>query len=900
MDYRRLNADTLTDAYPLPTIQDILESLAGASVFTSLDLNSGYWQVEMDPAAKAKTAFVCAHGLFQFRVMPFGLKNAPATFQRLMETALKDLKGKKCFVYLDDIIIYSSSWQQHFSDLQAVLDKLREAGLTVNMAKSKFCRTSLKFLGHIVSSAGVHVDPEKTEAVHNYPVPTTLKALQRFLGMAGWYHRFVPNFSRLAEPLNALKRKGAKFRWSAECQDAFEKLKDHLIRPPVLAHPNFNLPFVVYTDASEVGLGAVLVQQADAGTEEVLAFASRSLSAAERNYSATELECLAVVWALERWRIYLEGRLFKVVTDHNSLLWVFKTTKPSTRLIRWALRLQEFTFTVEYRKGRYNTVPDALSRAPVGFMDTTSPCVATVLSATAGHPKDLPLAVETIWAAQQKDPDCRTLYCSLLEEGKDQSSPGSTFVILDDLLYRKVQLPYKTLYQLYVPDNLRAQLMDLFHLDPLAGHLGQYKTCRRLKDLVYWPKMSLDVKRHVQECQVCQVYKPESRKLSGKLQQTEVHRPWEMLGVDLMGPFPPSTSRNLYLLVFVDYYSKWVELFPLKKATAESISQILTKEILTRWGVPNYILSDRGAQFVSSIFDSTLKTWKVTHKLTSAYHPQTNLTERVNRTLKTMIAAYVGSNHKHWDKHLPEFRFAINSAVQESTGVTPAELNLNRPLRGPLDVVLEPREITPDSTAYRKISQLEELQTFVSTNVSKARKRQKRNYDKKRRDMEFREKARVWLRTHPLSNAAKSFAAKLAPKWQGPYRVVRQVGPVNYEVVQEETGLDLRVVHISRLKPCYPTAEEVEQEEHRRVMEIFEAESDEEEFLGFPDKICTSVPPSPATLHPSVPTDSEMEEQEQDHRRVMEIFEEETDEEDFLGFPEVDSYNHKPGTPSSK
>uniref|UniRef100_A0A667Z6P1 Integrase catalytic domain-containing protein n=1 Tax=Myripristis murdjan TaxID=586833 RepID=A0A667Z6P1_9TELE len=318
-----------------------------------------------------------------------------------------------------------------------------------------------------------------------------------------------------------------------------------------------------------------------------------------------------------------------------------------------------------------------------------------------------------------------------------------------------------------------------------------------------------DVKQHVRNCTVCQAYKPESRKMAGKLQQTIVQNPWEMVGVDLMGPFPRSSNRNIYLLVFVDYFSRWVELFPLRKATAQSVTKILVQDILTRWGVPDYLLSDQGPQFVASLFEQTCREWNLKHKMTTAYHPQTNLTERINRTLKTMIASYVGNNHKQWDKHLPEFRFALNSAVNESTGVTPAELNLLRPLRGPLEAMLLPRLPPPDSLSYPKIAQLSEMQGFVEKNLHKARVRQKRNYDKNRREMEFEEKARVWLRAHPLSRADKSFAAKLAPKWQGPYRVVQKKGPVNYEVVLEDTGEDLKTVHISRLKPCYPTAEEL-------------------------------------------------------------------------------------------
>lgn len=408
VDYRKLNAATHTDAYPIPNLQEILESLHGAAVFTTLDLNSGYWQVKMDEESREKTAFICPLGLYQFKVMPFGLKNAPATFQRIMEAVLGGLRGSNCFVYLDDIIIYSTTPEQHMFDLQAVFDKLEMANLTINMKKSQFFRTSLKFLGHTVSSAGVEVDAEKIKAVQDFPMPQNIKELQRFLGMAGWYHRFVPRFSQLAEPLNALKRKGAKYLWTPQCQAAFEALKKHLVSPPILGHPDFNLPFIVYTDASEVGLGAVLAQPTGLGSEHVLAFASRTLNGAERNYSTTEQECLAVVWALEKWRYYLEGRHFTVITDHSSLVWVFKTTKPSTRLIRWALRLQEFTFTVEYRKGKYNTVPDALSRAPVNI--NQSPTCAAVLRSMKDTSPYLQLTDEDIWKAQQTDPDVQSLY----------------------------------------------------------------------------------------------------------------------------------------------------------------------------------------------------------------------------------------------------------------------------------------------------------------------------------------------------------------------------------------------------------------------------------------------------------------------------------------------------------
>lgn len=382
------------------------------------------------------------------------------------------------------------------------------------------------------------------------------------------------------------------------------------------------------------------------------------------------------------------------------------------------------------------------------------------------------------------------------------------YILENGLLFRSV--PDKQVgckLQLIIPSSLQKDFLCYAHDNPLGGHLGRLKTLLRLLDVAFWPSIRSDVWKHCKECLTCQRYKPSLSKLSGHLQLTQIVEPGYMLGVDLMGPFPKSTKQNEHLLVIVDYCSKWVELFPLRQAKAPQIARILVEEIFTRWGTPAFLVSDRGAQFTSNLLNLICKQWGVVQKLTTAYHPQTNLTERINRTLKTMMASYVADQHRQWDCWLAEFRFAINTAWHESTGFTPAEIALGRKLKGPLERAIQFRSTPdPNDIIYPTLDRHHNLIRLVKENVERAQAKQQRYYNRKRKQTYHQVGDMVWVRAHPLSRADEGFMAKLASKWKGPARITKCLGPVNYSVSFDDNPMNVDTCHVQNLKPCHGLA----------------------------------------------------------------------------------------------
>ena len=669
VDYRKLNRATKLDEYPLPRIDDTLDMLSGAQHFTTLDLASGYWQVPVDQASQEKTAFITHSGLYEFRKMPFGLVNAPATFQRLMQVVLSGLTQKVCHVYLDDVLVFGRTFEEHLQNLCSVLDRIRSAGLRLKPKKCCIGRMSVEYLGHVVSADGVRTDPKKLVAVRQFPTPTDVKALPSFLGLASYYRRFVPGFSKIAAPLHALTKKEVEFVWSAECQEAFDRLKELLASSPILKFPDFKCPFILETDASGSGLGAVLAQEQPDGTTHPIAYASRSLQKHEQNYGITELEGLGVVWAVKHFRPYLYGQKCVVYTDHQALKSLLNTPQPSGKLARWGMAIQELDLSIQHRSGKANANADALSRCPLpSSSDDNQTCelvAAVQAEAREGELQDLQRA------DQQLAPIIDHLENGVLPEDSKLARrialTSSQYVMQDGALHR---VEVDSTLRVILPANLREQLFWETHGGKFGAHLSDAKVHSELRRHYWWPGMRQDVTRWTRSCLVCATHSP-GRRVKPPLTPIPVSGAFDRIGVDVI-KFPRTRRGNQYAVVFVDYLTKWPEAFAVPDQSSATVAKLLVEEVVSRHGVPSEVLSDRGNTFLSGLMKE-VEVLLGYHKVnTTAYHPQTDgLVERYNRTLTAMLAKTVRKGESEWDEMLPYVMFAYRASQQASTGESP-------------------------------------------------------------------------------------------------------------------------------------------------------------------------------------------------------------------------------------
>ena len=786
VDYRKVNAKIKFDCYPLPTIEQAFEQFAGAQVFSVLDLKSAYFQIPLSAKSRRITAFCTPFGLYEFCKLPMGISVGSQGLSRVVDELFGDLKGKFVFNFLDDLVVYSKSLAEHTSHVHIVLDKLREAGFTLNPDKITLAAKEIQYLGHLISAKGIRVLPDRIDTIREFPCPVNLRSVRRFLGMVGFYARFIPDYSRCAEPLHALKRKGAKFVWGPAQQSAFEQLKQALCQAPVLQMPDFTKDFVLSTDASDVAVSAVLQQRVE-GHLAPIAFYSRLLSPVERRYSTYEKECLAILMGCEKCRSYLEHKEFEIECDNLSLCWLLKRAKDVGRLGRWVLRLAPFKFRVRHTRGVDNIVADALSRMFDGHTEDLPDLVcASLLEA-------LPLVYSSLVEHQATD-----LFCQITRDNVLRKDPSAIkFDLHND---RLCYFPKGARRRRWVvPVLLRGMVLAYFHDAMISGHLGAHKTFRKASANFWWPKMREDVFAYVRKCVGCQQAKPAQNTAVGMHSASPVSRPLERVFIDFVGPLPRTRSGNVAILVVVDGFSKFVALFPVRKMTAASAVNCLSKSYFPVFGTPERVVSDNARVFRCKAFRDLCFQWGVQHITTTPYYPQGSLAERVNRNLKSALKIYHSRSQNRWDEGLPWLATAFNTAFHESTQVTPDMLFLGREIKGPLETKWDLSTLTVDCDKKAR----GEFWHKAFDCLKQARDRVAQKYNRQRREHRFKAGDTVMFRRNLISSKPLNVTAKLMPRWSDPVVIAKFVRPNVVLLGNPDTGVIVRRAHVSQLKPHF-------------------------------------------------------------------------------------------------
>ena len=836
-DFRKNNTQNIEpQTAPLPRIDDSLESLgsSNAKLFSTLDMLKGYWQIPVAESSKQYTAFVTHDGVFEYNRMPFGLANSPACFMRLMTRVLQGLMWETCLVYIDDIIVFSANFEQHLERLQQIFDRIRKANLSLKPRKCSFLRTETKFLGHIISSDGIKPLPEKISTIKNYPRPQDKKEILSFLGLVGYYRKFIKDFSKIAGPLHDLARRNATFIWTTSHETAFCTLRNALINPPVLAYPDYDKPYILETDASADAVGYVLSQKID-GVVRPIAYSGKRLGTAQKNYSVTEKEALAVVQGFVQFDSFLRGNKVKVVTDHVALKWLLTHKSPQGRIARWIAFLQQFNFEVTHKPGRKHANADCLSR--ITYDDSASDIEDKIdeeifepysdIRANALRRNTNMVFPTTVWSHddvrshQNNDEFCFGMIKYLESKDLPQDDKlarsillkSDRYVVNNRVLY-KVSIGNKrsrlraepVMCLLVVPKALQHDVLASGHGDDSAGHFGTRRTYESLRLKYTWDNMFKDVYNWVISCKKCNTKKNPVRPGKALLNPLPPVHFGERWAMDLIN-MPRSDLGNKHILSFTEYSTRFVEAFAIPNSQAPTIARVLVDEICFRYGAPRCLLSDLGQNLISVIVAETCKLFNIERVHTSSYHPQCNgLLEKANETICKNLAMFVNPQHTNWDCFLKAVCYAYNTSVcTESTQFTPYYLMYGRMPVHPIDTAILPNT-HENETVREVVVRLHKAREAAFSNIIESQRRMKERYDKTANPIAFEPGDLVWVY---FPQVMVGGSRKFFHNYSGPYILLEKISPVDFKVAHAHNGKELRnKVHVNRMKPFH----------HRSVM----------------------------------------------------------------------------------
>ena len=806
VDYRGLNEITVKNSYPLPLIHELQDRLQGAQWFTAFDIPGAYNRIRMKEGEEWKTAFRTRFGLYEYLVMPFGLTNAPATFQAYINNVLRKYLDVFVVVYLDDILVYSKTYEEHVGHVRSVLTALRDADLRIKPEKTEFHRHEVKFLGYIVSREGLKMDSKKVEAITSWPKPTTVKEVQSFLGFANFYRQFIAGYSAVAAPLTSLTKKDQAFEWTVEAEQAFQELKTRFSTEPILVIFDPSKPVTVETDASDKAIGACLSQPDTNGKLRPVAYLSRKMTPPELNYEVHDKELLAIVEAFRHWRVYLEGhpQEVTVITDHKNLT-SFTTTKIlGRRQVRWYEELATFKLRIHYRRGSENARADALSRRQ-DYMKGDKPQEFQVLKQNS----DGTLQVNKIAATSSVDasllPDeiRKALLSDSFAKGvRESPDEHSNMEDRDGLLWFEGLL--------YVPTSVREQVLQAFHDGPVVGHPGTTKMLQLVQKRFFFPRMRHAVEEYVRKCAVCRRSKHDRHQPYGLLQALPVPtRPWQSVAMDFIVKLPASAdpvTKERYdsILVVTDRFTKFGRFIPYRETwTAQDLAHVFVRNIVASHGTPEQLISDRDKLFTSNFWTALMQELGVRHKLSTAYHPQTDgQTERLNQTLEQYLRCYVNDRQDNWIALLPLAQIAYNQTPTTTTGTSPFYATYGFE---PSDLTGTMEVLSKNPAAALKATEMQEMHANLRLDLTFCRQQMTKYANRKRiKGPNLKEGDKVYLLRRNIKSDKPS--KKLDAVKLGPFKIRRCKGPVNFELDLPKRMRIHPTFHISLLEPATPDA----------------------------------------------------------------------------------------------
>jgi hypothetical protein len=853
VDYRGLNKVTVKNRYTLPLISELLDRISGATVFSKVDLKDAYYRIRIKPGDEWKTAFGTRYGHFEFLVLPMGLTNAPATFQSYIHDALGQLLDICCIAYLDDVLIFSRTMEEHAEHLRRVIETLLNAGLYAKFSKCQFFKQDMEFLGYVISPTGIAMDPGRVDTIRQWPEPESCHDIQVFMGFCNFYRRFIDGFSRIAAPLfklltktsSAGKRCGEPFL-NPPALAAFLTLKEAFTKAPLLIHFDPEKHIKVETDASVNAGSGTLSQQDEQGRWHPVAFWSRKWSGAELNYSTPDQEMLAIVETFKHWRHYLQGTKHpvQVYSDHANLRSFMNLPRLNGRQARWCMTLAPFDFVILHQPGKRNPAdppsrrPDYTTNREDNLMllptlqrklavadaleqsnDKTPRVLAgevfaarrprerKVLAQAVGRraarqaaeaeaPFEKPTAMlkDLIKQVQGNDPECRGIQERILHETPVEPQWS---VSTDGLLLHEERV--------YIPSEkaIHYELIQLHHDDPLAGHFGITRTIELLERKFYWKDLRKDVREYINACAICLESKAKHHRPYGELQPLPIpSRPGEEYSMDLITGLPPAHYKSQEvnaLLVIVDRFTKMAFLFPVEDTlTASQLAELFHNEIECKFGAPKGIVSDRGPIFTSKFWGELNYYSKVKLRYSTAFHPQTDgQTERMNQIIECYLRCYTGNNEVIWPKLLPQAFYAMNSAVNSTTGFSPFETLYG--FKPEFRLFVEDHLTLKGVPAIQdRIQKLDSLRESLAEQWQTANEKYAAHYNKTHKPMSFKIGQAVMLTTRNLRLRYR----KLAPKYIGPFRVIARVGSQAYRLALPDKYRQLHnVFPVAYLEP---------------------------------------------------------------------------------------------------